>query len=141
MQGLYLSNQQLRQCEQLKYMGLAQSFEVGAHIGRCFADLGFEQFVTLPDGQILSLFTGHKSQPGEHKEQHFFLVPAVDDLLNFLAQQGCLIQKLGADPDQCWHIALQCKGRIISDQANSLWQVLIDASLQVGEQIANASLN
>lgn len=89
-------------CLQLKELGYPQSFDVGATIGRGFADLGVEEFRVLPGNKLVSLMTGDISTVTEEARDHFFLIPTVDQLACSLYGYDCDIDTLVFKDQREW---------------------------------------
>ncbi len=75
------SNDFLEICSKLE---LQPKFNMGERVCRGFADLGFEEFVVAGKNFIVSLFTGEKKEINESEKDHFFLIPDVDYLIQYL---------------------------------------------------------
>ncbi len=85
---LTLTPELLAKHEALKHLGVEPVFSSGEKIARGFADLGYEEFVILPQGKLLSLVRGTVSElPQEHRH-HFFSVMDVDQLRGLLDGLG-----------------------------------------------------
>lgn len=78
----------LKLCESLKSAGRPGKFGSGTRISRGFADVGFEEFVILPNGKTMSLFTGAQSEFLDEHKGFFFEVPTVEDFLVELEIRG-----------------------------------------------------
>jgi hypothetical protein len=130
MSNLYLQNEQLLSCERLRDLGFPQVFEAGSHIGRGFADLGYEQFVLLPNQQIMSLFTGHKNNFPEEQRNFFFLIPDINDLVNYLEENGWECEMLECDDGVTWTATVNSEYSSISITAITIWDALIAVTQQ-----------
>lgn len=75
-------------CEKLKHCGRQGRFRPGTRIARGFADVGFEEFVLLPNGKSMSLFAGTQAEFLEEHRGFFFEVPTIADLLSELELRG-----------------------------------------------------
>lgn len=81
----------LQNCYLLRQNGFLTQWEVGSTVARGFADLGFEEFIVLPHGKLLSLYTGQASMLKEEEEVHLFFVPTVEELINELSRNNVAV--------------------------------------------------
>jgi len=84
---LLYSNSVLEKCSSLEDELLKPKFVRGEHLGRGFADLGYEQFVFLSNNQLVSLFTGDKISIDDREREHFFIIPSVDQINQHLEEK------------------------------------------------------
>lgn len=130
---MYLRNEQLTKCERLKEHGFPQEVKTGSHVGRGFADLGFEQFLMLPSGKLLSLFTGDCSElPAGHAE-YFFVIPTVDRLIEYMESCGAYVDTIDLDDDSEWSVHILGANGLLIVSSATLWDALIEACLQFQE--------
>lgn len=73
------SNQYLEKCEKLKLGGALFEIKPGAVVARGFADLGYEEFMLLENGKLVSLYRGNLSD-FEDANDHFFRVPSAREM-------------------------------------------------------------
>jgi hypothetical protein len=78
----------LELAESLKAAGRSTSFRPGARLARGFADVGFEEFVILPNLKMMSLFTGAQTEVVADHQNFFFEIPSLDDVLRELEERG-----------------------------------------------------
>lgn len=113
-------NSWLKICSQLKDIS-TQHFEAGDRIARGFADLGFEEYLLLPNEKILSLYTASVVPfPSEHKH-HFFKVLSTVQLSNYLIAKN-LDFVLRTSDNQ-----FTCEISDLKFSGNSIEQVLMEA--------------
>lgn len=84
--SIYASPEYLRRCEKLGAIRSNVRFEAGQKIARGFADLGYEEFLLLPNNTLLSLFSGKLSDFPEEHLKFFFWVPTSEELLQELVK-------------------------------------------------------
>ena len=94
----------LAQCESLKQNGRVSNFRPGARIARGFADVGYEEFVVLPNGKMMSLFSGAQSELNEEHRGFFFEVPTEAELLAELETRGELIESVKFADQRTWSV-------------------------------------
>lgn len=128
---LYLRNEQLARCEVLKQRGFPQKIEAGTHVSRGFADLGYEQFIVLPAGTLLSLFTGDRSTLLDEHRQFFFCVPTVDTFCSFLQNSECEVTCMLKD-NEC-AVSISSERCSYESLTTSLWDCLLECCLAVLE--------
>lgn len=78
--SLWTTPQNLKRAQRLFRSGIIFDIKPGVKVAREFADIGFEEFCVLPGQKIVSLFTGAKSELPPDYQEHFFVVPSVQDL-------------------------------------------------------------
>lgn len=130
---LYLRNEQLARCEVLKHSGFPQSIEAGTHLSRGFADLGYEQFIVLPAGSLVSLFTGDRSTLSDEHKQFFFCVPTVDALCAFLHNNECEVACVFEDDE--YTVSITSEQVTHESISTSLWDCLLECCLALLETI------
>ena len=101
------SRTKLEICQKLSHGGFRPEFYPGARVARGFADLGFEEFSFLPGQKIVSLLTGEQSAILPEHADHFFLVPSLDETLNFIHKVGIDIDSLVYQDQRQWD--LRCR--------------------------------
>lgn len=84
----------LQNCYLLRQNGFLSQWEIGSTVARGFADLGFEEFIVLPQGKLLSLYTGQSTALKEGEESHLFFVPSTEELIDELARNGVTISSM-----------------------------------------------
>ncbi len=86
------------------------SFSAGDVVVRGFGDLGYEEFLCLPNGFLVSLFTGERSKVPEStsgKGAHLFKVPEWDELLEFLFHRGVVVSGFTRQASNRWSVELE----------------------------------
>ena len=94
----------LRACEALKQNGRPVKFAPGVRIARGFADVGYEEFVILPNGKLMSLFTGAQTELLDEHRGFFFEIPTVEDLLQELEKAGERIESVEYVEQRNWRV-------------------------------------
>ena len=94
----------LKACETLKQKGRATRFSPGARVARGFADVGFEEFVVLPSGKLMSLFTGTQTELANEHRNFFFEVPGVEELIHELEKAGERIETIEYVNQRHWRV-------------------------------------
>jgi len=133
MSSLYLSNDQLDLCEQLKQIGFPQEISPGVHLGRGFADLGYEQFVVLPAEKILSLFTGDIIEFNPDQSDYFFVIPDTEDLMQFLYVEDYDCELIDFEDGREWSVTFTTAYGMLSGRGQTLWDALIFCSVHALE--------
>jgi hypothetical protein len=124
---LIFENTFLQKCEAASRAGFPLYDEVGSLVGRGFADVGYEIFAVLPSGQLLSLLTGQTSRIlSEEERAHFFSVPDVDTLIEFLEERACTVESFTRHDSREWHIALShADGRVFTAVGGTLSEAIL----------------
>ncbi len=78
----------LRRCEQLKTTGYFDQWDPPVRIARGYADLGYEEFLLLPGGRLVSLVGGAGSEFPEGHKHLFFQVPGVQEMVERIDRLG-----------------------------------------------------
>lgn len=120
--AVLLSNSALSLCNTLKDLGFPQERFVGKQLGRGFADLGYEQFLLLPAGRLLSLFTGHVTPLDSIDSTHLFAIPSVEQMHVFLHSTGCVFESIHCDESYRWHIQIRYEQENYCGSEKSLWE-------------------
>lgn len=117
----------LRLCQDIQRCGLSPSFSAGERVGRGYADLGVEEFLLLPSGKMLALFSGSKSDFPSGHEQHFFRVWQEAELLDELSRRGVTIDSVQYVGQRRWKVvARNQRGELRAEQ-----ELFLDALLTV----------
>ncbi len=85
---MWISPELFKVAEKLKASGYAPALEPGIRVARGFADVGFEEFVILPNGNLMSLFTGEQRPIKDGEIEHLVVVPDVDMITDQLIAHG-----------------------------------------------------
>ena len=123
----------LKLFEQLGRMRPITEYALGSRLGRGFADIGFEEFVLLPDGRVLSLFTGNISALDEVRREHLFEILTADQLIAVIHEKGYEIESLRCQDMRTWAGSVRnladCSSR--SYESASLEELLLSLLLQI----------
>jgi hypothetical protein len=97
--------------------GYLREFECGDVVGRGFADVGYEEFVVLPNARLCSLYTGQvvdlpasDGQQGSAFRYHF-LVPTLHQLGDIICRAGFENIKIETELGAFWRASCE-DGRI-----------------------------
>jgi hypothetical protein len=128
---MWCSNEYLLKCQALRERGIQFPFETGTRLARGFADLGFEEFVILPVGHLLSLFTGQTSElPDDHK-RFFFVVPTFEQLVQYLIQSECSLDRIEFRDERSWIAVARTRDGTIAGEGDTPQDALIDITLKL----------
>lgn len=116
----------LQACDELHKQGLRPKFEPGEIVARGFADLGFEEFLILPSGKLLSVMTGTMTELAEGDRERLVLVPTVEQLVEILEQRKCYLEKIEFVDGVRWDCAAKFSDANIFSQSRSLKWGLMD---------------
>jgi len=122
----------LEKYQLLSRLGHSSRLEVSELLGRGFADLGFEVFVLLPGGKLLSLFTGSTSTLPDAEapdRANFFAILSADQIVDALVELGVTIESLTFCDQREWCLQLKLANSLESElyYAKELEEVLLDA--------------
>ena len=95
-------------------------------VARGFADLGFEVFLFMPNGKLLSLLTGEQSKISS-EDPHLFRVCFADDLHEELLDRGWNIDLLEFQNQRNWSLKLSKLNEHFETRADTLLEVLLSA--------------
>ena len=79
----------------------------GMTIARGYADLGIEEFCLLANGKMVSLLSGKIGELPDGHQQHFFMVPAIPEMVEAIERRGFDIQGLNYKDQRIWQISLR----------------------------------
>lgn len=96
------TNQYLGLLFKLRCIFPVEQAQAGQVVSRGFADLGFEEFVIMPNGQLLSMYSGQLSKVDFQNDESFFLVPDLDQLSGKLIELGFDIIRLVPSEEGRW---------------------------------------
>ncbi len=120
---------ELEACHRLYRRGALLQIESGDLVARGFADVGVEEFYLLPDGRVLSLTTGEKTDLGLDNRTAFFLIPSVDDLVLEIERFGGSVEHIARAHDGSgWCVTVagrQGEGGTV--EASSLFRAMLRA--------------
>ena len=112
-------------CQEIQRCGLGPTFSTGERIARGYADLGVEEFLVLPSGKLLALFSGSKSDLPLGHEQHFFRIWQEGEILDELSRRGVSIDSVQYVDQRRWKLTAHgARGELRVEQGQ-----LIDALL------------
>jgi hypothetical protein len=135
----YSSSDILNICHLLGVHGHFRTFRPGQTLGRGFADLGFEEFLLLPNGRLLSTLTGQISEMKKAEEDHFFVIPTVDEISDALVSHGYEISPIEFIENRFWRIEI-LRGTIRAEVKNpSLSEAFLHAFASLHELPLNHS--
>ena len=128
---LWSDKAKLQACEKLKQAGITFPMVPGAQVARGFADLGYEEFVIIAEGQIVSLLTGVRGEMPAGHAGHFFVVPSVDQLCDELATRRWLLERAEFVDQRLWKVAARYEstGKILEQESERLDLSLLKLSL------------
>jgi len=100
--------------------GYLREFECGDVVGRGFADVGYEEFVVLPDAKLCSLCTGQVVDlPESGRDQvsasrYHFLVPTLQQLGDIICRAGFENIRIETELGAFWRASLD-DGRVFPE--------------------------
>ena len=97
----------LKLCEALKTKRGEVPLQDGMKVARGFADLGYEEFLLLPGGKLLSLYSGQVTPFPEQHANFFFEVPAADEISDRIVRELWDIQSLTFEDQRSWKARLK----------------------------------
>jgi hypothetical protein len=77
----------------LKKISVEPLFEAGETVGRGFADIGYEEFLVLPNKRLLSLYAGTLSALEISHAHHFFVIPDEQQLLGLYEVHSVVVER------------------------------------------------
>lgn len=93
-------------CDNEHVREVLTSFEVGDDLVRGFADVGYEEFVLLPNNQVCSKLSGVVKSLNDSEVRHFFRVPSVSDWGDVICRMGGSDLDLGTELGSRWIAAV-----------------------------------
>lgn len=126
---LWHSNRVLEKFSKLEGGDARAMFEPGARVARGFSDVGYEEFGVLPNGKLLSLFTGSLSEPDERERGFFVRVLDADELLDIAARRGVRVGSIHRLPGGRWRFGFELDGtsaEVESGPCESLVEAILD---------------
>lgn len=106
---------------------LSTDFRPGGRFARSFADVGFEEFLILPNGALCSLVSGQKSSVGAEHDEHLFPVLSEEEMIQALSLQGATIVSLEYVEQREWELLLHYKGEAQTFRETKLQGVFLAA--------------
>jgi hypothetical protein len=89
--------------------GYLKEFSPGDTVARGFADIGYEEFLVLPNSALCSKLTGEVSPLNDSNEKFFFLVPCLAQLADVACRSGLAEIRLETELGSRWEASL-CEG-------------------------------
>lgn len=96
----------LKRCAELKARGFTPAFEAGMRLGRGFADLGFEEFLLLPSGALLSMQRGNQKPLTDDERAHLFCIPSSAECVAALRLGGFDIETVRYIDQRRWCVSV-----------------------------------
>ena len=127
---MYSHPDTLKKIELLKHSGIDFKVTSGAHLARGFADLGYEEFILLPNNNILSLFSGDQKEFSSHDSKNFFLVPTTDQLIEKIIENDILINAI-VKTERGFKVELFRVDKVAFSEANNLFDAFLNAFLDI----------
>ena len=125
---LWSDKAKLQACEKLKLAGIKFPMVPGTQVARGFADLGYEEFIIIAEGQIVSLLTGVRGEiPAEHA-RHFFVIPDIDQICEAFAVRGWALERADFIEQRYWRIRARSRADAlheVEDRSLSVALVLL----------------
>jgi hypothetical protein len=93
--------------------GYLREFECGDVVGRGFADVGYEEFVVLPNARLCSLYTGQVVDlpavdgPQSNATRYHFLVPTLQQLGDIICRAGFENIKIETELGAFWRASCE----------------------------------
>lgn len=104
---MYASKNFLDCCLRLHELGWHSGFELGARLGRAYADVGIEEFFQIGPYRLVSLYSGKIAEVSEPQLQHFFAVPSSVVLVNEVLKSGFDITEVKFLDQRSWQVRVQ----------------------------------
>lgn len=102
MSSLWSTPVFLKLAQELHRSGIKFPIGPGIKVARGFADLGAEEFIVMPGKKLVSLFTGEKSSMPDDFEDHFFVVPNFESLIEAFHLYHLTIPLVELSDDGSW---------------------------------------
>ena len=100
------SQEFLKKSEQLSAQQFFRNWEPPVRVARGYADLGYEEFLLLPERKLVSLVNGKSSEFPESHEQLFFQVPGTQELVNEIDRNGFDIEYVRYQNQRSWEVSV-----------------------------------
>ena len=123
----------LKLSEELGRMYPDTTFEEGMKIARGFADLGYEEFLLLPGGKLLALYSGQVTQFPEEHRRFFFEVPTPDQVAARLNKAFWDIRSLQLEDQRTWMLTIvnAKTGAVLTFSADLLEECFLHAAVGI----------
>ncbi len=118
-------------CHELKRAGWNPGIEPGMRVSRGYADLGYEEFLVLPNGKLLSLLGGSTSEFPEAHRGHFCVVPSVDVIVAEVRRRGFDISSVTFADQRIFQLRAEGAGRVAAAEAASIEEAFAKLFLSV----------
>ena len=123
----------LKACERLRSAGWTPELIPGLRVARGFADLGYEEFLILPNGKLLSIFSGTMSESiGDAK--HLFVVPDIAILLRLIEEASYRVDQIVNKEDRNWEVFLSANQPLDQQscfEGDTIASALIEAAISL----------
>ncbi len=104
----------------------------GMRVARGFADVGYEEFLILPNENILSLLTGAITPLDGTRREHLFPVLSADDLVRTVRGAGYEVGALEQLDGRNWRVVARKGGADeVCGEGGTLEECLLRAALAV----------
>jgi hypothetical protein len=125
------STRYLQLCRELKAAGWSPEFEPGTRLCRGYADLGFEEFLLLPNNRLVSLVNGSASKFPEAHRAHFYAIPSADALVHEIRRRGFDITSIDFADQRSFRIRAERSGLAVGAESRSFEEALAQTLLAV----------
>jgi hypothetical protein len=115
----------LRACDGLRAAGCFGSYVAGDLVARGFADVGYEEFLVLHGGRVMSRLTGQISEVTERERAMLFVVPDCDRVVREVGAAGVDVRECHRYPDGGWRVAGEGEHGPVSAEGVSLLAALV----------------
>ena len=114
-------SERMRISEQVARATELHTPRAGEHIARRFADIGYEEFLVLPQERMVSLLSGVVSPLPQGDEDSVFVMPSIERLVGWCGEHGIGIAQVAWCHEREWHVHLVhgtvcCEGRSVDLQ-------------------------
>lgn len=122
----------LRSFEMLGRVRTLGALRPGMRVARGFADIGYEEFIVLPNEQLLSLLTGEAAPIDASKREHLFEILSADQLARVVRESGCEFGEICFVDGREWRVEVRSPdGEMVSARAASLDESFMRIALAV----------
>lgn len=135
------SRRYLQMCCELQLHKRGVKLEPGVRIARGYADLGFEVFMLLSSTRMVSLHTGDVSEFGAGEQEHFFVVPDCEEMVEALLRLNFDVDSIHFPEQREWSLRLRnlANDALVEVRGESLEEMLA-AALARGFELREASV-
>lgn len=121
----------LELCRELHTAGWRPQFEAGMRVGRGYADLGYEEFLLLPNGKLVSLVNGSSSELPQTHIAHFFSIPDAAALVQEIRRRGFNVTSIEFAEQREFRIRAERSGSVHAASARVFEEALAKVLLGV----------